>query len=405
MYNQLTMAKKLTFDISPEDVIDVHVHIGGPSGENETMYYWSEQFKKSRAFEGIKLVTKLNVAQVTGARYMSELFSQLKNSRHVDKAVLLAFDQVYTESGKIRKDMTDLYVSNTYVQSLCSIYPGFLFGCSVHPYAPDAMERLWQCAHQGAVLCKWLPASQGIDPTHPLAVRFYRACADLRLPLILHIGPEETIPGHLSQNDEFLFNSAAGKYGTHPGDALSLALDAGTAIIIAHSAAPLGDLLDSNNTYWENIFKYILDRIKNTHSKKQLYADLSALCLPGRFKYVKDILPLIKEQPHKFLYGSDYPIPVVSFSDDKIMQNIFKSIGWIAGRILPNNDFDANYQLLKKYIPDESFTAATKVLRSPRQSIPDLNKFLRRHDKRKRKSIFILFRDIWRGSHFKQSKS
>jgi len=398
------MVKTLSFDIAPDDIIDIHVHIGGPSGENESMYYWSENFKRSRAFEGIKLVTKLNVAQVTGARYMSELFSQLKNSKHVDKAVLLAFDQVYTEAGILRKDKTDFYVSNRYVEFLSNIYPGFLYGCSVHPYAPDAMERLWQCVRKGAVLCKWLPSSQCIDPTHPLALRFYRACADLHLPLILHVGPEETIFGHLSKKDEFLFNSAAGNYGNNPGDALSLALDAGATIIIAHSAVPLGELLDKNNDYWEGIFTLILDRIKNMNSNKPLYADLSALCLPGRFKYVKDILPLIKEQPQKFLYGSDYPIPVVSLSDDKIMQNIFKSIGWIAGRILPSNDFDANYQLLKKYIPDQSFTAATKVLRNPHRSIPDLDRFLKRHGIRKRKSIFTLFRDIWRGSLHKESK-
>jgi predicted TIM-barrel fold metal-dependent hydrolase len=388
------MTKQLLFDIQPDDVIDIHVHIGGPPGENESMYYWSNAFKKSRAFEGMKLVTKLNVAQVTGPRYMSELFNQLKTSKFVDKAVLLAFDQVYTEAGKLHKKKTDFYVANDYVAHLSRTYPGFLYGCSVHPYSPQAIERLWCCARDGAVLCKWLPSSQGIDPTHPLAVRFYRACADLHMPLILHVGPEETIPSSLSQEEEFLFNSAAGKHGTHPGDALTYALDAGATIIIAHSAVPLGELLDKNNTYWEDIFKIILTRIQNTRARTPLYADLSAFCLPGRFKYVKDILPLIKAQPRRFLYGSDYPIPVVSFSDDKIMQNILKSIGWIAGRVLPSNDFDANYQLLKKYIPDESFSAAIQVLRNPQRPVPSFQTFLKKHGEIKRKSIFTFIRNL-----------
>jgi mannonate dehydratase len=389
------IAKKLHFTIQPDDVIDVHVHIGGPPGENESMYYWSDAFKRSRAFEGMKLVTKLSVAQVTGPRYISELFSQLKNSKHVDKAVLLAFDQVYTETGELRREETDLYVANEYVAHLSHTYPGFLYGCSVHPYSPHAIERLWHCVHNGAVLCKWLPASQGIDPTHPLAVRFYHACADLHLPLILHVGPEETIPTSLSKDDEILFNSAAGKYGHNPGDALTLALDAGTTVIIAHSAVPLGELLDRNNAYWEEIFNVILMRIQNTDARRPLYADLSALCLPGRFKYVKDILPLVKKQPHKFLYGSDYPVPVVSFSDDKIMHNILKSIGWIAGRVLPSNDFDANYQLLRKYIPDQSFSAAVQVLRSPEKRVPPLQKFLKKHKVLSRKSIFTFFRSLF----------
>jgi predicted TIM-barrel fold metal-dependent hydrolase len=387
------MGKKLNFTIQPDDVIDIHVHIGGPPNENESMYYWSRSFEKSRAFEGMKLVTKLNVAQVTGPRYMSELYSQLKNSKHVDKVVLLAFDQVYTESGRVLKDKTDLYVANTYVEYLARTYPGFLYGCSVHPYAPDAIRRLWHCAKNGAVLCKWLPSSQGIDPTHPLAVRFYRACADLHLPLILHVGPEEAVPTNLPQEYEFLFNSAAGRYGKNPGDALAMAMDAGATLIIAHSAVPLGELLDKNNKYWEDIFLLILDRIQRTYAHKPLYADLSALCLPGRFKYVKDILPLAKKLPNKFLYGSDYPIPVVSFSDDKIMQNIFKSIGWIAGRVLPTNDFDTNYELLKKHFSDRSFTAATNVLRNPDRSMPDMQRFLKRHGAEKRPNIFSFIRN------------
>ncbi|MDH5186093.1 MAG: amidohydrolase [candidate division WOR-3 bacterium] len=388
------MAKTLRFEIQPDDVIDVHVHIGGPSGENETMYYWTDEFKQSLAFEGMKLVTKLKVAQVTGARYVSELFYQLKHSKYVDKAVLLALDQVYSEAGKLRKDLTNLYVANDYINHLCQIYPGFLFGCSVHPYSPDAMERLWHCAKNGAVLCKWLPSAQAIDPTHPLSVKFYHALAELKIPLLLHVGPEETIPSSLRRDDELMFNAASGKYGKNPGDVISLALDAGAMVILSHCATPLGELLDKNNQYWENIFKLILKRFKGVYAKTSLYADLSALCLPGRFKYMKNILPLAKEMPGNFLYGSDYPIPVVSFSDDKTMPKILKSIGWLAGRILPKNDFDKNYQLLKQHFLQPSFTNAVKVLRNPNQPLPDLSRFLKRFGKKKRGKGFSIGRLI-----------
>ncbi|MBC7188376.1 MAG: hypothetical protein H5U38_15225 [Calditrichaeota bacterium] len=205
------MGRGMPRSFSPTDVIDTHVHIAGPAGENEEMYYVSEEFKKSASFEGVKLVTKLSEERITGPRYVSVLFSQVRESRHVDKAVLLALDAVYGEDGQLRREATHLYVANDYCAGLARIYPVFLFGCSVHPYAPDALERLWDCARDGAVLCKWLPSAQCIDPTHPLAVRFYRALALLGLPLLMHVGPEETIPTVLDTTDELLFNAAAGR--------------------------------------------------------------------------------------------------------------------------------------------------------------------------------------------------
>jgi predicted TIM-barrel fold metal-dependent hydrolase len=241
------MVERAPRSFSPQDVIDVHVHIAGPAGENEEMYYVSEEFKKSASFEGVKLVTKLREEQITGPRYVSVLFSQVHESRHVDKAVLLALDAVYGEDGHVQTDSTHLYVANAYCAALARIYPEFLFGCSVHPYAPDALERLWRCAREGAVLCKWLPSAQCIDPTHPLAVRFYRALALLRLPLLIHVGPEETIPTELDVADELLFNSAAGRYGARPGDGISLALQSGATVIVAHAATPLGAVLDRHN--------------------------------------------------------------------------------------------------------------------------------------------------------------
>jgi len=228
--------KKLTADIKAYDVIDVHVHIGGPSGENDRLYRWSEGFKKSISYEGIKLVTKLSGQAITGPRYMSVLFNQLKESKYIDKIVMLGLDQVYDEDGKSVPEKTSLFVSNEYLFHWSNMYPGFLVGCSVHPYAPDALEQLWHCANNGAVLCKWLPSSQAIDPTHPLSQKFYQALALLELPLLIHVGPEETIPSTLPVEDELLYNAAAGHYSKEPGDAISMALEAGAKVIVAHSA-------------------------------------------------------------------------------------------------------------------------------------------------------------------------
>lgn len=375
--------------IKPTDVIDVHVHIGGPPDENEQMYYWSEKFTKSLSFEGIKLVTKISGSQVTGARYVSILFNQLKNSKYVDKIVLLGLDQAYSEDGRVQKNATHLYVSNEYLAHLTQIYHGFLFGCSVHPYAPDALERLWYCTKRGAVLCKWLPSSQSIDPTHPLSAKFYRALAELKLPLLIHVGPEGTIPSGLIKEDELLVNAAAGKYGEQPGDGISMALEAGATVIVAHCGTPLGSLFDHHNLYWEEVFDTLLQRVHLNDFNLPLYADISAFCIPGRFKYIKKIIPIVKEMPHRFLYGSDYPIPAVSLSEGKTLEEILNAFGWLAGRALPTNDFDKNYQLLKPHFSDQTFTAATQVLRHPQNPVPDFKRYLSRMGIRKRRIFWF----------------
>ena len=66
--------------IKESDIIDIHVHIGGPRRENDHLHYWSEAFEQSISFEGIKLVTRLKESQITALRYASMLYDQLRNS-------------------------------------------------------------------------------------------------------------------------------------------------------------------------------------------------------------------------------------------------------------------------------------------------------------------------------------
>ena len=372
--------------IHPDSIIDTHVHIGGPAGENEGMYFWSQKFEKSGAFDAMKLVTKLSSSRSGGSRYVDVVFHQVLQSEHVDQAVLLALDAVYTESGRRDAQATHLFVANEYVAHLSEIYPQFLFGCSVHPYAPDAAERLWQCAKGGAVLCKWLPSAQCIDPTHPNSIQFYRALAALGLPLLIHVGPESAIPSSLGKEAEFKVNAGSGHFGRSPGDAILMALEEGATVILAHCATPIGPLLDKNNAYWEEVFEVLLERIAQIDDLP-LYADTSAFCLPGRLKYVERVLPRIVAQPHKFLYGSDYPVPIISLTGGRVLEEILEAFGWLAGRALPVNDFDKNFNLLNSIIPEETFRTAARILRDPRAPIPRLRKYKAGIDRPKRRSL------------------
>jgi predicted TIM-barrel fold metal-dependent hydrolase len=211
IFKIIIMFERITSTILPDDIIDIHVHIGGPADENNELYFWSPKFEKSITYEGIKLVTRISESHLSGLRYLSVLYHQVKKSRHIDKIVLLALDQIYSPAGKALPAATHLFASNEYVAILSFMYPEFLFGCSVHPYDPHAVQRLWRCVNHGAVLCKWIPSAQAIDPTHPLSQKFYRALAALKLPLLLHVGPEEAVPTSIDERRTLLYDSAAGE--------------------------------------------------------------------------------------------------------------------------------------------------------------------------------------------------
>ncbi|MBC7188375.1 MAG: hypothetical protein H5U38_15220 [Calditrichaeota bacterium] len=165
-------------------------------------------------------------------------------------------------------------------------------------------------------------------------------------------------------------------------------MENGATVIVAHAATPLGPLFDRHNEYWEQVFDLLLQRVAQVAATVPLYADMSAFCLPGRFEYVAKVLPLAKRMPHRFLYGSDYPIPVISFRK-KGLGALLDAFGWLAGRALPVNDFDKNFELLRVRFPIETFTSAARVLRPPDRPLPELDAYLRRLGVKKRKFFFF----------------
>ncbi len=96
--------------------------------------------------------------------YMECLADRLRSARHVRRAVLLALDNAHDARGTPTDAMDSFSVSNTDVLAWCAEAPElFLYGASVHPHRPDALDALDQAAAQGAVLVKLIPNSHGID--------------------------------------------------------------------------------------------------------------------------------------------------------------------------------------------------------------------------------------------------
>src|SRR5690606_3335456 len=112
----------------------------------------------------------------------------------VDKAVVLAFDGVHDDDGRLDASTTHLYVTNDYVMELADRHDNMLFGASVHPYRRDAIAEVEQGAAGGAVLMKWRPPAERMQQSDPRRMPVYAALVQHGLPLLCHTGGEASLP-------------------------------------------------------------------------------------------------------------------------------------------------------------------------------------------------------------------
>lgn len=266
-------------------IIDMHVHVAGlGSGSN---CYVAPRLLKNwrydiylRAFE----TSEAELREQGDSLVFKRLQSRLSQSRYVDGLVLLALDQVYDRaSGKPNHELTEVYIPNDFVRDGTRQHEEFHYGPSVHPYRPDWDEELERVKADGAILLKWLPAIQHIDPSEPRIKPFYRKLAELNLPLLTHTGAEKSF----SKADPSLGDPRI----------VELALDEGVTVIAAHVAT----------TGSRNGQAYI-DRLLPMFAKHtNLYTDISSLTQINKAWYPGKVVA--QENIHdRLLYGSDYPL-------------------------------------------------------------------------------------------------
>lgn len=215
------------------------------------------------------------------------------------KLLLFAFDRTYGEDGKPDLEHTAFHVPDAYARDTARAHPGiFEWVASVHPYAPDALERLEQAKRDGARAVKWLPAAMGIDPAASHCEKYYEELRRLDLPLISHAGEERAVLGRDAHD-----------YGNPLR--LRRPLDAGVRVVIAHCASmgsdrdldkgPNGPYVDSFSLFTRIFRKY----------DKHAFGDLSAVTQANR---AGPALARIVEEASwhpRLLNGSDYPLPGV----------------------------------------------------------------------------------------------
>ena len=273
---------------SPQkSLIDCHVHLAAlPDGNNGCLI--SSRMLKSPLFRFLLWKHQLSPTNPSAAnhQYLQDLLQELRASRHISKAVLLGLDGVYTKDGRFNPEATEFLISNDYVLKQVSVFPNdFLAGVSINPQRIDAIEELHRCAEAGAVLVKVLPNAQQFDPGHSRYQQFYRALADLRLPLLSHVGYELSLIG----TDQSLGEP----------NRLRAALEEGTTVIAAHGCS-YGLMV------YEKFLPTLLDFVKHYPN---FYTDVSALTLPNRL----NMLLKLRHHPEVFdrlIFGTDYPLSV-----------------------------------------------------------------------------------------------
>lgn len=212
-----------------------------------------------------------------------QLADTILGTPELDAAVVLAFDAVYTDSGEFDPANTHLHVTNDYVIELCRRHRKMLFGCSVNPYRKDAVQELERCIAAGAVLMKWLPLTQGFDPSDPVCFPLYEVMAHHGLPLLSHTGGEQALPVLSPQ--------------TADPRLLVPALQRGVTVIAAHCA--------TRSSPRERT--YIREFIAMTHAYEKFYGDTAALNLPSRW-HGWDALLEDAIARNRLVHGSDWPI-------------------------------------------------------------------------------------------------
>lgn len=272
----------------PTGILDMHCHTAG-FGAGESGAWVSPALQSSWKFNlYMKMFdTDKQMVSSRGDQVVMEIIvSSLRESVHVDGAVILA----YTIDGALNSAAGEACVPNRFVGQTVKAHPELYFGASVHPNRKDALSELKWSKENGAVLVKWLPNIQDINPSNERYIDYYNELVELDLPLLTHVGDEDSFSKT---------NNALGD-----PQLLHLALKCGVRVIAAHVAS-------SGTSAGQDNVERLLEMMPQYPN---LLADLSTLTQFNRRRHLPKVLndPRLKG---RLMYGTDYPLtntPLVS---------------------------------------------------------------------------------------------
>jgi uncharacterized protein len=229
--------------------------------------------------------------------FVERLLAQCRGMAAGFHVLLFGFDWARDAAGAPLKEHSTFYVPDDYAAGLAESHPEyFQWVASIHPYDPQALDRLDAAAARGARAIKWLPSAQNIDPADARCDRFYAKLAELQIPLISHAGDERAVDG----------------FGEHLGNPLRLRrpLDAGVRVVVAHCASlgsGHGDVAGSAELANFALFAQLMD---DQRYEGTLFGDISAITQFNRMEVIASLLARPDWHP-RLLNGSDYPLPGV----------------------------------------------------------------------------------------------
>ena len=266
-------------------ILDMHCHVAGIGAGGSDCFVSRELRNNFRFNIYMKAfgVTLAEAEEQGDQLLMERLAKGIEESKRVGAAIVLAMDGVMDANGRLDRARTEFYIPNEFVAVEAAKYPNLYFGASINPHRPDALERLQWARDNGALLVKWLPSIQFIDPADPALEPFYRKMVALNLPLLTHAGQERSF--------------------THARDDLAdpvrlkLPLSLGVKLIVAHAAST------GENEGQEDIDRLIrmLDDYPN------LYTDISSMTQVNKLGYLRQAITE-KRLEGRLLYGSDFPL-------------------------------------------------------------------------------------------------
>ena len=286
--------------IAPEDWWDCHVHIiGSGDGGSGILLNPAMHQPLLHPIQSLQHWFYANAA-CTGddgrqdAAFVERLVALMDTMPKGAKVMLFAFDQIYDSNGNADAANSFFYVPNAYAKTLAHRYPErFEWVASIHPYRHDCVEALNEAFENGARAIKWLPPAMGIDPASPQCDRFYKAAAELNIPIITHGGEEKAVHGA----NQALFGNPL---------RLRRALDAGVRVVIAHCATLGMDINDAGKKI--RCFDLFAKLMAEKQWQNRLFGDISAIVLRNRDMDVIKTLLTESAWHKRLLYGSDYPL-------------------------------------------------------------------------------------------------
>ncbi|HEY5533174.1 MAG TPA: amidohydrolase family protein [Candidatus Anoxymicrobiaceae bacterium] len=265
--------------------IDAHVHL---MAADQPKHKCLISPKRRRSLTAWYLARAAGVGmrvsdEVFDIAYADHLANLVRGARFLDKALVFGMDGLYDSSGML-DPRTEALVSNDWAMEVTRRHPDvFIFGASIHPARPDALEELDRCAEAGAVCVKWVPPSMGMDPGDKRYTPFYARMKELDLVLTSHTGYEHSV---------FVVDQSLGD-----PDRLRLPLEMGLTVVAGHAGT---------SGFYHQV-EYFGNMVRVCQEYQNLYADTSAIANPVRFTYREMLLqpPLVD----RLIQGTDYPVP------------------------------------------------------------------------------------------------